>query len=79
MKALGNVLGAILILAGITFLFWQPGETELGALFGNTLTPVLVGLGLIGHARCWPAEQPGFARLHRRKRQGCGDSGTQSG
>lgn len=47
LQALGNLLGTILILSGITIVLWQPEAADLGALFSSKLGTVLIGLALI--------------------------------
>lgn len=47
LKALGNLLGTILILTGITILFWQPDAADLGVAFSSKLGTILIALSLI--------------------------------
>lgn len=47
LKALGNLLGTILILIGITIILWRPEAADFGALFNSSLGTVLIGLALI--------------------------------
>ncbi len=47
LNALGNFLGALLILCGITILFWQPDAADLGPVFSGELQTVLIGIALV--------------------------------